>query len=114
MCSIPVKVFPESAAHTVESDRIDAAVGECKAETQNAKIVPESVVVLLRSRMDVKPQHEYVLREETNGEHNDECHYHLRYLFTGLYLFHLKASVHWRTKRCVIFTTQTDSRRNTS
>jgi hypothetical protein len=29
-------------------------------------------------------------------------------------LFHLKASVHWRTKRCVIFTTQTDSRRNTS
>jgi len=33
VCSIPVKVFPESAAHAVEGDRIDAAVGERKAET---------------------------------------------------------------------------------
>lgn len=51
----PVKVLSESTTHTVESDRVDAAIGESKAETQNTKVMPEGIVILLRSWMNIKP-----------------------------------------------------------
>lgn len=98
--SSPVKVFSESTAHAVESDGVDAAVGESEAEAQNTEVMPEGIVILLRSWMDVKPQHENVLWEKTHGEHNDKGHHHLSYLFTGLYLLYLEcvARAHRRVR----------------
>lgn len=101
--SLPVEVFSESTTNTVESDRIDAAIGEREAEAQDTEIMPESVVILLCGRMNVEPQHKDMLREETNGEHNDECHYHLRHFLAGLHLLYLQCDVHRHLKcaRCV-------------
>jgi len=53
--NLPVKILSESTTHAVESNRVDTAVGESKAETQNTEIMPEGVVIPLRSWMDVKP-----------------------------------------------------------
>lgn len=92
--SLPVKVLSESTTHAVESDRVDAAVGESKAETQNTKVMPKGIIVLFRSRMNIKPQHENMLWKKANSKHNNESHYHLCHLFTGLYLLHLKYSGH--------------------
>lgn len=103
--SSPVEVLSESTTHTVESNRIDAAVGERETETQDTEVVPEWIVFLLRVWVDVKPQHEDVLRKETNGEYNDESHHHLRHLFTCQHLLHLKCSARRRAKeitRCLL------------
>lgn len=91
--SLPVKVFSESTAYAVQSDRVDAAIDESKAKTQDTKVVPKDIIICLRSWIEIKPQHENVLWEEAHSKNNDESHYHLRQLFTSLYLFNLKQYV---------------------
>lgn len=89
----PIEIFPKRPTDAVQCNGIDAAVGKRQAKAEDPKVVPESVVILLRGGMNVKPQHEYVLREETHREHYHERHYHLGHLFARLHLPHLE----WNT-----------------
>lgn len=86
---IPVKVFSKRSAHAVESDGIDAAVREREAKAEDPEVMPESVIVLLGGRMDIKPQHKDMLGEEADGENYNERHHHFRHFFTSFHLLHL-------------------------
>lgn len=87
---LPVEVLAERAAYAVECDWIDAAVHEGQTKAEDAKVVPERVVILLSARVKVEPEHEHVLREEAYSEHSHKCHHHFRHLLTGLYLLYLR------------------------
>lgn len=70
---VPVELLPEGSADAVERDRIDARVHVGQTESDYPRVVPEAVVVLLRVRVGkVEPEHEQVVREEAQGEHDDE------------------------------------------
>lgn len=55
MQKIPVEIFSKRAAHAVQRDRINAAIGKCQAEAKNPEIMPKCVVILLGGWVDVKP-----------------------------------------------------------
>lgn len=87
---VALEVLAEGAADAVERDRVDARVGERQAETDDAEVVPETVVVVRRRRVVVEPQHEHVLRQKAHGEHHHERQHRLGHLLAGLRLTRLR------------------------
>ncbi len=68
---VALEVRAEDAADAAENDRIEAAVEEGEHEAEDAPDVPEGVVVLIRLRVKVEPQHED-LREKRIFFNNKE------------------------------------------
>lgn len=81
---VPVEVFSESTADTVQCYRIDARVDEAETEPDDAKCVPETIKLLHSGVLvAVEPQHEDMLREETHGKDDNEGQNHLCHFLPG-------------------------------
>ena len=61
-------MFAEAGADAVERDRVGARVDVGQHEADDLQRVPESVVVLLRVRVEVEPNEVDVHRQEADGE----------------------------------------------
>ena len=59
---VALEVRAEDAADAAEDNWIEAAVEEGQDEAEDAPDVPEGVVVLIRLRVKVEPQHEDLKR----------------------------------------------------
>jgi hypothetical protein len=97
---VALEVLAEGAADAVERNRVDARVAERQAEADGAEVVPESVVVLRRRRVVVEPQHEHVLRQEADGEHQHERQHRLGHLLARLRLPRLRMRLAWKSAAC--------------
>jgi hypothetical protein len=97
---VALEVLAEGAADAVERDRVDARVAERQAEADGAEVVPESVVVLRRRRVVVEPQHEHVLRQEADGEHENERQHRLGHLLARLRLPRLRMRLARQSAPC--------------
>lgn len=58
---VAVEVLAERLADEVQGDGVDAGVDVAEAEADDAEGVPEVVVVIVGVRVEVEPQHEYVV-----------------------------------------------------
>lgn len=76
-CLIKYSPFAKCPADEVQSYRVNAAVDEAEAKTDNPEGVPIIVVVFLGRRAKVEPQHERVIRQKANDEDDHESDYHL-------------------------------------
>lgn len=75
---VPVEVFSESAADTVQCYRVDTRVDEAQAESDNAECVPETIKLFHSSILiAVEPQHEDMLGEKAHSKDYDESKDHL-------------------------------------
>ena len=84
-----MKVFSEGSRNPVKSDGIYAGVDKRQAKTDDTKEMPKFVVILLSFRVVVEPQHEHVVRQETDSEHDDKRKHSFRHFLTCSYLPHL-------------------------
>jgi len=81
-----VEVFAERAADQVQRDRVHARVDETQTEPDDAQNVPERVVLVRGLGVVVKPQHEHVLRQKADGEHQHEREHGFRHFLTSAHL----------------------------
>jgi len=86
---LPVKVFAERATDQVERDGIDARVAVAQTEAGDTQHMPEYIVIVLRLRVQVKPQHKHVIGQEANSEHQHERQHGLGHFLPGSDLPHL-------------------------
>lgn len=68
----PIEVLPEARAHAIQRYGIHAGVDVREHEAGDLERVPVRVVLVARVRVEVKPQHEDVRRQEADGEQHDE------------------------------------------
>lgn len=86
---MPIEISAEDHADEIERDRIDARIDETQTEGQYSERTPHLVIIVLRRRMKMKPQHENVMRQKTYHEHDDEAQYHFGDFFSSFYLTRL-------------------------
>lgn len=60
----------------VKCNWVDAAVDETEAKADDSKDVPIFVKDVLRGRVKVKPQHEYVIRQKADEKYDDKWNHH--------------------------------------
>ena len=83
---ILVEVLPEETADEVESQRIQTRVGEAECEADDAKQVPEHVVVAEAGQVEVEPEQEQVVGQKAHGKDHCEDQNDLGDLASGLLL----------------------------
>lgn len=69
---VMIEKLAKGLADKVKRDGVDAGVDVAETEPDDAKRVPVLVVVAVRLGIEVEPQHERVVRQETDDKYYDK------------------------------------------